>query len=706
MSIFARPSVERQRFRTTVESLRILARCSAIFAVIIATAEPASAEVTRIEIQRREPLADGYRFGRSGSYEKIVGRVTVELDPSHPANAVITDLELAPRNARGKVEFWSDFCLLQPTDPERGNRRLLYDVNNRGNKLALRAFNEGPYENDPSTLEHLGNGFLMRRGYSVLWCGWNGDIVPDGRQRLLIDAPVARHKDGSPLTGKIHVEICRNEKVFSQPFYWGRWGNSAAYPAVSTDNRNARLTMRPHRGAKPTEVPRDGWAFARLEDGQPVPDPTHLYVKDGIRPGWLYDLVYVGRDPRVTGVGLAAVRDVAAFFRYAKADNAQLPNPAAGAIEKAVIFGISQSGRFIRHFLYEGFNTDLRGRMVFDGAMIHVAGGGKGYFNHRFFQTTLHGSQHQDNLATSELFPFNTVPQIDPVTDRRGDMLRRARAANHVPKIFFTQTSTEYWTRGASLLHTDVQGKRDVPLDENVRLYLVAGAHHLDAAPPERGNFQNVQNTLKHRPYVLRALLVAMDQWISTERQPPQSRYPRIDDRTLVDLATYQRNFPKIPGVEPPRVLYRPLRLDFGPRWLKQHVADFAPAKSGTAYRTLVPAVDGDGTDLAGIRLPAVQVPVGTYTGWNLRSADIGATDMLARWSGSFIPFVRTEAQRRRASDPRLSILERYPTREDYIGRIAEATISLQRQRFLLAEDVVAIIAEAATRDYWSQTTD
>lgn len=651
-------------------------------------------EVVRIEITAREPFADGHSFGTTGPYEKLTGRLHFEIDPEAERNRVITDVELAPRNERGKVAFWSDFCLLAPADPLRGNRRLLFGVTNRGNKLILAAFNDRG-GNDPTTLDDAGNGFLMRQGYALLWCGWNGDVRP-GNGRMQIGLPVAT-KDGEPITGRIHAEICVDRPSFSEPF---AWGNSDPYPVADLDNATATLTMRPDRTQPAVEIPRSQWAFARREDGEVVPDPQSFYVAEGFRPGWLYELVYVGRDPRVTGLGFAAVRDATSFFRHADRDQQGTVNPQAGTVDYAYIFGISQSGRFINHFVYEGFNTDEAGRMVFDAAMPHVSGAGRGLFNYRFGQTTRHGSQHEDLLYPSESFPFNTVPQRDPLTNQEEDAFAKARAQGHLPKMFFTGTSTEYWARAASLLHTDVEGKVDAPVDPNARVYVISGAQHVVSARPVRGIHQNGRNTIDYRP-VLRALLVALDRWVTAGEEPPPSRYPRIDDGRLVRLKDWRRQFPKIPGVNLPEDLYRPLRLDFGPRWESAGIADTVPPKVGPAYETLVPAVDEDGNEIAGIRLPRIAVPLATYAGWNLRAADYGTEGKLARWVGSQWPLPRTIEERQKNGDPRLAILERYPTREAYVARIAEAALELQEQRFLLAEDVARILRRETAVSLW-----
>lgn len=654
----------------------------------------ARAEVVQIEIADRRPFADGRSFGQSGPYERLSGKLWIEVDPSHPANSRIVDLKLAPTTSEGKVRYWTEFFLLKPVDVQRGNRHLLFDVNNRGNKLALAAFNEAR-GNDPLTVADAGNGFLMRRGYCILWCGWNGDVAP-GDGRMQIELPVARNPDG-PITGRIYSEICVDEKTFAQPLCPG---NTRVYPAASLDNATATLSMRPTRFEAAVEIPRDQWSFARLEGDQVVPDPTSLHIRDGFRPGWLYDLVYVGKDPRVSGLGSAAVRDVVSFFRYVEKDREGLANPLAGGVDRTLVFGISQSGRFIHHFIFEDFNGDEAGRTVFDAAFSHVAGAGKAVFNARFAQITRYGSQHEENLFPSDVFPFTTVSQSDPPSRRLGNWLERSRVSRHLPRIFITQTSTEYWNRGASLLHADLHENQDIALDPSVRLYHIAGGHHLFSPLPGVAAGRYELNALDYRP-VLRALLVALDEWVSSDKKPPANRYPLLANGTLVSVTDYRNRFPRIPGVDPPESAYAPLRLDPGPRWDREGIADEVPPKTGAPYRTFVPAVDEDGNEKAGIRLPDVAVPVATYAGWNLRSEAEGASGMMTRWTGSMFPFPRAAEDQARTGDPRRTILDRYPTREEYLGRVREVAAQLERDRFILAEDVSLLIETAKKRSYW-----
>lgn len=658
----------------------------------------AEAGLVRVEVEEHVPFAGGVSFGRSGAYELIEGRLFFETDPKDPANARIADIGLAPVNVRGLVEFWADFTLLLPADPAKGNGTLLYDVHNRGNKLALWTFNDGVRSNTPRDPEHTGQGFLMREGYSLLWTGWSGEVQEDGTGRLLGGLPVAKNPDGSPVTGRNHVEFSVDETVKSRAFFHSPWGVSAAYPAVSLDHGDATLTKRSSREDVPVEVPHEDWAFARWENDTVVPDPTSLYLKDGFEPSAIYDLVYTARDPRVSGLGLAGVRDAVAFLRHEEQVPDGPANPLFGHLDRTVIFGVSQSGRFIHQFLYDGFNLDSEGRRVFDGALVHVAGGGKGLFNQRFGMATVYGRHREGQLSPTDYFPFAPMEQTDPLTGKSGDSFSRLREKGGVPKVFFVQTSTEYWSRAASLLHTDVEGKRDLELDPYVRIYLIAGSQHLDGSADIKAKApcRYDLNPIMHRGPVLRALLDALDLWVRDGTEPPESRYPRLADGTLVDLETFRASFPRIPGVETPAHRYRPLRLDPGPRWEKEGILDHVPPKVGEPYVTLVPAVDSDGNERAGIRLPEIAAPRGTATGWNLRDEAYGAGGALAGLPGSWFPFAETKAEREAAGDPRPSLEERYGDRDGRLNAVVASLLELRQGGYLLDEDVTRLLEQAA----------
>lgn len=674
-----------------------MVRSFLLLIALVLSGPSAFAGLIRVEVEERVPFAGAMSFGRSGSYELVEGRLFFEADPEDPANARITDLALAPVNDRGRIEYWADFTLLLPADPAKGNGTLLYDVHNRGNKLALWTFNDGERTNSPRDAEHAGQGYLMREGYSVLWTGWSGEIQDDGSGRLTGGVPVAIHPDGSPVTGKNLVEIMVDEPVKSRAFFQSPWGVSAAFASVSEDAGDAILTRRPDRESPAEEVPAGDWAFGRWENEALIPDAGSLYLKDGFQPGWIYELVYTARDPRVSGLGLAGLRDIVSFLKHEAEAPDKTTNPLHGHLDRAIIFGVSQSGRFCNHFLYEGFNIDPAGRPVFDGALIVVAGAGKGLFNQRFGMATVYGTHREGNLSPTDFFPFTPVEQTDPVTGKTGESFARLREKDGVPKTMYVQSSTEYWSRAASLLHTDVEGKRDLELDPAMRLYLIAGSQHLDgsdditAKKPCRYDL----NPVKHRGPVLRALLAALDAWIRDGAEPPASRYPRIDDGSLVDLETFRSSFPEIPGVEAPAQVYRPLRLDPGPRWEAQGIADTVPPKVGAAYATLVPAVDESGNEIAGIRLPEIEVPLGTATGWNLRDEAYGAGGVLAGLPGAWFSFSRTHAERENAGDPRPSLEERYPNRSAYIEAVAASLLDLRAGGYLLDEDVTRLLERA-----------
>ena len=670
--------------------------CVWLVALVVGAHGPVAmvrAEVARVQIDRREPFADGRPFGSVGPYEVLSGRVYLTADPRAAHNAEITDLTLAPRNREGLVDYWTDFVLLKPVDPGRGNRRLLYDVNNRGNPLALGSFNQGGGTNRIAQAKP-GNGFLMRQGYSVLWSGWNGDVLP-GDHRLQIGLPIATH-DGTPLTGPTHVEICVETRVDSQPL---NWGNSRAAPPAQPGAPDGVLTVRDHRGSAPREVPRTAWRLGRRVGERFVDDSRYLSVDGGLEPGKIYELVYEARDPRVTGLGLAGVRDLVSFLRHDRGEHFARPNPLAGQMDRAYGFGVSQSGRFLNHFVWQGFNLDPTGGPVFDGMILHVSGAGRGWFNHRFAQTTRHASPHEDLLSPSEEFPFATTPSRDPVTGAAGDVLARARQAGVVPRMFYVLTSTEYWCRAASLLHTDVTGEHDAPVDASARVYFVCGAQHGVPGNLERGHLAHPPSPLDPRG-ILRALLVDLDAWVTHNQPPPDSRLPTLAGGTLWTMAEWQRRFPPGTGLRQPVGPLAPLRLDWGPRWSTERIADVVPPRVVGTFTTLVPAVDGDGNEVGGIRLPEVAVPLGIYSGWNLRRAETGGEQVLSRLTGSSAPLAWNR-ETRAANDQRPAVSERYGSREEFVKRRLAAAQELVAQRLWLPEEIDLVQARA--EEAWDQ---
>ena len=672
-----------------------------------ASPAPPTSRLVRLDVLRREPFAGGQPFGDVGPYQKLAGVAHFKADPA--ADAQVTDLALAPRDDAGLVDYETDFLLLMPADPARGNGLLFYSAVNRGNLGGLNALDDGVAgDNDPTA--DL-DGFALRRGYTFLWSGWQPDVAP-GAGRLVLRAPVAREPDGSPITG-----LVRGDYVVSAPaptvslgggWYTGR--TTPSYPAAALDDPADTLTVRRHEQDSPVPVPRDQWAFADCST-TPFPGiarPDFLCVRGGLSPDAIYELLYTARDPYVGGLGFTATRDLVSFLRYAPEVSSAgtgdptgtgLANPLAGAIRAAVMEGTSQSGRYVRSFLDLGFNQDPQGRIVFDGMNPHLAAG-RVPLNVRFGQPGRAYGQHEDHLYPASEFPQSWETSEDPLTGRAAGLLDRCRATDTCPKIMQTVTSTEYWQARMSLNTTDPLGQSDLPMPDNVRIYLFAGTQHGAAPwPPSPGICQvpaNPNPIFEER----RALLVALEQWVLDGVEPPPSAYPTLATGTLVSPDPAAVHWPAIPGLPyTGRVDTLPL-VDFGAafdaRTMSGIIAEPLQVASGE-YAVLVPAVDPDGNEVAGIRTPSVAVPLGTYTGWNLRRAGYAEGD-LCHLQGAFVPFAATRAERLASGDPRPSLEERYGTRAAYTAMVHFSTASLVAQRFLLPEDAARVIQQTLSR--------
>ena len=646
----------------------------------------------QISIAERFLFADGHDFGAVGAYERLVGRAHFAVDPGALAQRGITDLDKAPIDGDGLVHFTGDFSILKPLDPARGNRRLFFDYGNRGNKRILQFFNDAAASNDPQSLAHAGNGFLMRRGYTVVWLAWQGDLLP-GNGRMVLDLPTV-----PTVTGLVRVEYIADRRGITT-FPLSGHASTRSHPTVSLDTREACLTRRRYPHDERIPVPPESWRFARVEGGfgldnqgaeqAIIPSDTHIHIPAGFDPGWIYELVYTGRDPLVLGLGHAAVRDFVSFLRYGDLGAAGL-----GAIEKAYAWGRSQTGRCIRDFVYRGFNADAAGRKVFDGVLPHVAGAGRKWLNHRFANAVVSGGQqYEDHFNPADTFPFSYAETTDHLTGRHDAILKRPATD---PLVIHTQTATEYWQRRGSLAHTDTRGN-DLAQPDRVRIYMWASSQHFaDPLPkkPERGVCKNFLNTVA-TSMLFRAMIDAMDRWATAGVAPPESRIPRRADGTLVAVEEWRQQFPAIPGVATPRAPSALPLLDFGPEaegGILKEPPDIVP---GGDYATLVPAVDEDGNDRAGVRAPMVAAPLGTYCGWNLRARDFGHGAM-HEFSGSYIPLPETPEERRATGDPRRSILERYPNAKAYVQAITAAARQLVEQGLMLEEDVERVAAAAA----------
>jgi hypothetical protein len=662
-------------------------RAFSILTVLALLGSTCVARVVRVEVLSRADIQDGKPFGKAGAYERITGRVYFAVDPANAHNRQIVDLDLAERNARGEIEFSADFYLLRPKQTSQGNGAVLFEVSNRGGKAILRIVNGG---NPADPAQEFGDGFLMRQGYTVAWLGWEYDVA-EQNQNLRLYAPIAHLPsttgDGGTSGSRDIHGLVRSDFTVATPrdempvghFQLGPTGGNS-YAVDAPESAQNALTVRDTREGARQTIPRQQWSFK---------DSRTIHLNGGFVPGKIYELVYTARDPVVVGLGLAAVRD---FLSYVKHD----PQAVAPG-QRVYAVGISQSGRFLRHFLYQDFNADEQGRQVIDGVIAHVAGAGRGSFNHRFAQPSRDAQPMSSIFYPTDLFPFTDLPEADPETGAKAGLLDAPAKSYSTPKIFFTNTSYEYWGRAASLVHTSPDGGKDADLGKNVRVYLLSGLQHFSGVfPPQRNTQGNPDYTAQQRQnpnpiqWFWRALITDMDEWVRKGTPPPPSTYPKVADGTLVALPQWK--FPKIPGVNTPKEYTLAYRLDFGPHWA-QGIVSYEPPKVGKSFTVLVPQSDADGNDLGGVRLPEMAVPLATYTGWNLRDPSIGAPDQRLSFLGSFVPFSRTRAEREKSGDPRPSVSERYTSREQYLEKFGEAAKKLVRERFLLEEDLPAVMA-------------
>ena len=642
--------------------------------VTIVVSAPAAADVTRVAITSRTVVANGQWFGAAGPYEKIAGTVFFELDPSDPHNRAITDIDLAPRNARGRVEFSADLFILTPQDPARASGSVLFEISNRGNKGMLATFNRATASLDPMTPEHFGDGLLMRNGFTLVWVGWEFDVTG-----LKVYPPIAT-KNGAPIVETIATQAVVGTRATEVAF-----SDAQLYLPFDMNDETATLTVRNTVWDQPTSIPRRAWQFvaAASAGGCPAGRCPRVSMSAGFEPGRIYELKYRVANPPVSGVGLAAIRDVASAVKYG---NAAIV-PVRGRYLH--VYGASQSGRFLRLFVHDGFNADERGRKVFDGVMPHIAGAGRADFNTRFSQAT--GLDQFGALR----FPFTDAPQRDEVTGRTDGLLSRY-AADQQPKIIYTNSSVEYWGTGraAALIHTSIDGKTDLTLPSNVRVYFYAGSQHGPAAfppraelgqgPNARGVGQQLPNPTPHT-IGLRANVMAIDRWVRDGVEPPPSKYPQLSDGTLTPIANLK--WPALAGINSPKTIPEPRRAN-------------GDGPSG-AWPFLVPQVDEDGNEIGGIRLPDQAVPIGTLTGWNFRVASSGNPQAIVPLLGSLVPFAKTAADRN--GDPRKALDERYHGKLDYLGRVTESGLSLVKQGYVLAEDLPYLLQRAAAG--WDWTT-
>ncbi len=694
--------------------LRATKRILAFFA-LATICTTAQARIVRIEIAKTEPAFAGQTFGKAGAYELLTGKAYGELDPNAVTNSPIQDLSLAPRNAHGMVEYVTDIAILRPADPKQSNNILLFNVINRGNKGAVPLFNAdipGDLAAN-NAVRNPGDGWLQKQGYTTIWFGWQGDVLP-GLDRMTLKVPVAHNKDGSPITG-----IVRSEIVVTAPATtvnlstdWFTGLAHASYPTVSTDNKTPladgflpTLTVRSRENAPRTPIAATEWKFGGCDDA--TPSATQICLKSGFQPGHQYELLYRAKDPLVLGIGFAVARDLGVFMKSDQSPTVHGPRV------KTLITGTSQSGRFIRTMLLLGFNRNESGAgKAFDAALPHI-GGGLLALNVRFAAPGRGWNDQIDHLYPAYEFPFSYTRQTDPLTGRTAGVLDACLSTNTCPLIVHAATVLEVWEGRQSLGFTDPLGMRDVADPPNVRTYIMASTQHAPAPLPlpTKAPFGSCYQQSNPNPHTwtVRALLDDLTGWVRDGVKPPPSQTPTIAAGTLV--APDAVHFPSIPangygGVDRPAVrflgVHNPLPVfDRGPGYkagLISGVVTKEPPGIGTArYGALVPQVDADGNDIGGIRNVYIQAPIGTYTGWNLFRDD-WFTNGFCTLGGSFVPFAATKAEREKTGDPRLSLEERYPNKEAYVAAVTKAAQSLVAGRLLLPEDANRLIAEAEAK--------
>jgi hypothetical protein len=656
-------------------------------AALGAASMAAEARITRVDISVSEsPTFGGYAWPGVGTYDKLAGKAWGELDPADPRNAVIVDLALAPRNAAGKVEYAFDFYILKPTDLSKGAHKVMYEPPNRGRKT-WNTFGRVPGGNDPGAIVDpavLANAFLMPRGYTMVWSGWDVSAGTNNAGFVTtVTLPVAVNTNGSPITGPSYEYIVSSATSFT-----------LAYPAATLDKGQARLTHRVHLDDPPVEIPAASWNYNA--------DGTAIGLAGGAAfvANDIYEFSYTAKNPTVNGIGFAAVRDFNAWLRYETKDDAGNANPLAGDVQRIYTEVVSQPGRLLNDFRHLGFNEAENGRIVFDGMLQWIAAGNGLNLNYRFSQPGRTERNRQDHLYAEGVFPFANVATTDPITGRTGSRLARCSASGTCPKAMEIYSSNEYWVKAASLLHTTPDGTHDLADSPHARNYLISGHQHGTGSATNKGACQQFQNPLDSAP-IQRALWVAMDEWVTQGRRPPPSRVPRLDDGTLVaPLPQSALGFPAIPGVTYTGLKTTRYLFDYGPTFYVDGIATVHPPvvaapyqdnpANGPIYPSYVPRTDADGNEIAGIRLPDLTVPLATYTGWALR-AGVHANDGCEA-AGQSIAFPRTKADRDASGDPRLSVAERYPTHVGYRSAVIRAVNDLVGERLMLCEDAEAAV--------------
>ena len=640
---------------------------------MISAALPVQAEVLQIIVESRTPFAEDV-LGKVGPYERIRGRVVYALDPNHEANKSVVDLTLAARNGEGLVEFYADFEIIAPVDKSLAKRTVLYDINNRGRRL---------WGMQP---------FFLRHGYVTVSSGWIAEVPVDDRL-LRIEAPVALGEDGVPIVGLVRAELSTDVGTNQLPL---ASRGALAYEPVIDSLAKAELTKRRRERDIPELIPRDDWELLLVkgpqEEGSGLIEAA-IEMPGGFEPGFLYDLTYEARGSVVQGAGFAAIRDFVSFLKHEESALNPLRDGNGQPLANRVIGeGRSQSGRALRMFLYEGFNTDEQGRQVFEGVMPVISGGGQGFFNHRFASPTRTANEHTGHLYPVDVFPFTYGEETDPFTNQTDSLLRRSRAQGTAPKVMHLDTTSEYWHRSASLVLTDPTGMRDTVMPDDVRVYVFGGSQHGPSGrPSERGQLPPNPNV--YQPF-LETLFVSMDKWITDGTPPPRSVYPTISAGTLVGWEALKTGWIALPSVNYPTTIQQPEPVDYGSDFAAtRRIGHHPPKRTDSRYGVRVAALDADNNERGVLRMPAVSVPIATYTGWNLRSPTIGVPEALLGLAGGYLEFPKTESDRVGTGDPRRSIAERYADFDAYLAKTMRAADTLILTGYLLEEHRAGIKA-------------
>jgi hypothetical protein len=637
---------------------------------------PAAAVVSRLTVESRQDVLGGRAFGAAGAYEKLAGTLELALDPANPANAAIVDLRHAKKDATGRVRASANFMVLRPKALPRERAVALLEVSNRGGKAALPYFARAAWSPDPAGESAFGDGLPLRLGLTLIWVGWQFD-VPAREVALRLDAPVATD-DGRPIEGLVRCDWTVDEPAATLPL---GHRDHRPYPVADPQHPDTVLTERDGRLTTRRVVPRDQWRFV---------DDTRIARVGGFEAGKIYELVYRARDPVVVGIGLAAVRDIMSYAKY----DAQSPFP----VRWGIGLGISQTGRFLRHFVYQGFNSDEARRPVFDGLFVHTAGAGRGSFNHRFAQPSRDAHRLSAFFYPTDLFPFSGRSQRDPETSVIDGLFAHEA---HVPRIFFTNTGYEYWGRAAALIHVTPSADADVEPLANERVFHLAGGQHFVVDPPPVAERSDAVATYRGSPLdyhpALRSLLTRLVEWVRDGREPPRSFYPRLDNGTLVALDRLRA--PAIPGVGWPRVAHEAYRVDYGPQW-GSGIITLEPPRLGKPFPVRVPQVDANGNELGGVPSLELLAPLATYTPWRLRLGPFNPGE-LVDFYGTYIPFARDRTERERRGDPRASAIERYGDRARYVELVRRQVETLARSGFLLDEDRARVVEQAESRWTW-----